>query len=99
MSSVTAKDPQAVRLPSDVVADENGASLETPLPLAARYALSLAMVVAATVVAFIVDHLIQSSSLSLVFVLPVVIAAASCGWGPAMAAAVAGVLALDFFFV
>lgn len=70
-----------------------------PLPVAARYGLALAFVAVATLVAFVVDKLIQAPNLSLVFVLPVVMAAVSFGWGPALAAALAGVLAFDFFFV
>jgi K+-sensing histidine kinase KdpD len=69
------------------------------LPIAARYGLALAMVAAATVVAFVVDHLIAAPNLSLIFVLPVVVAAALMGWGPALTAALAGVAAFDFFFV
>ena len=60
-----------------------------------RYGLTLAAVAAATLVAFVVDHLIQTPNLSLIFVLPVVFAAAGFGWGPALAAAVAGVAAYE----
>ena len=64
-----------------------------------RYALSLLMVGAATVVAVIVDQFMRIPNLSLIFVLPVVIAAVSFGWKPAMSAAVAAVLAVNFFLV
>jgi K+-sensing histidine kinase KdpD len=64
-----------------------------------RYGLSLLLVGAATIIAFVVDTLIGPSNLALVFVLPVVVAAVSFGWGPALVAAVASVLAFDFFFV
>ncbi|MFL5296312.1 MAG: DUF4118 domain-containing protein [Phenylobacterium sp.] len=63
------------------------------------YAVSLAMVAAATVAAIIVDHALATPNLSLIFVLPVVIAAVSYGFGPALAAAVAGVLAFNFFLI
>ncbi|WP_372785152.1 DUF4118 domain-containing protein [Phenylobacterium sp.] len=66
---------------------------------AAAYALSLAMVAAATLAAVLVDQLQTIPNLSLIFVLPVVIAAVSFGWGPSLAAAVAGVLAFNFFLI
>jgi K+-sensing histidine kinase KdpD len=69
------------------------------LPVAAQYGLALVFVAAATILAFIVDHLIDAPNLSLIFVLPVVLAAVSFGWGPALTAAITGVLAFDFFFV
>jgi len=65
----------------------------------AGYALSLALVAAAAIAAFVVDHLVETPNLSLVFVLPVIIAALSFGWGPALAAALLGVAAFDFLFV
>jgi two-component system sensor histidine kinase KdpD len=68
------------------------------LPLVAQYLVALLLVAVATVLAFVVDHLIAAPNLTLIFVLPVVIAATTFGWGPALAAAVAGVLAFDFFF-
>jgi K+-sensing histidine kinase KdpD len=70
-----------------------------PASRVARYGLALLMVVAATVFAMALEPLVGAANLSLVFVLPVVFAAASFGWGPSLAAAVAGVLAVDFFFV
>src|SRR6185312_16306012 len=54
---------------------------------------------AATLAAVLVDEVQAVPNLSLVFVLPVVIAAVSFGWGPALAAAVAGVLAFNFFLI
>jgi two-component system sensor histidine kinase KdpD len=66
---------------------------------AAAYALSLLMVAAATLAAVLVDRVQTVPNLSLIFVLPVVIAAVSFGWGPALAAAVAGVLAFNFFLI
>jgi two-component system sensor histidine kinase KdpD len=47
----------------------------------------------------VVDRVQTVPNLSLIFVLPVVIAAVSFGWGPALAAAVAGVLAFNFFLI
>jgi K+-sensing histidine kinase KdpD len=68
------------------------------MPLGAQYAVSLLFVAVATALAFVVEHLVPAPNLSLIFVLPVVIAATGFGWGPALAAVVAGVLAFDFFF-
>jgi len=65
---------------------------------AAQYGLSLVFVAVAVVLAFVVEHLIAAPNLTLIFVLPVVIAATAFGWGPALAAVVASVLAFDFFF-
>ncbi len=70
---------------------------ETPAWL--RYVLSLLMVAAATVVAVVVDQAVRVPNLSLIFVLPVVISAVSFGWKPAMTAAVAAVLAVNFFLI
>src|SRR5205807_2224646 len=49
--------------------------------------------------AVLVDRVQRVPNLSLVFVLPVIVAAVSFGWGPALAAAVAGVLAFNFFLI
>ena len=66
---------------------------------AASYALSLLMVALATVLAVLVDARAPAPNLSLIFVLPVVIAAVTWGWGPAMAAAAGGALAYNFFLI
>jgi len=73
---------------------------EAPIrvPLTLQYLLSLVLVALAVLLATVVDHLISAPNLTLIFVLPVVIAATSFGWGPALFAAVAGVLAFDFLF-
>jgi len=63
------------------------------------YVSSLVLVAAATVAAFVVDQLVQTPNLSLVFVLPVIIAALSFGWGPALVSALIGVAVFDFLFV
>lgn len=62
------------------------------------YAVAVVLVGAATLLAFLADNLVSAPNVTLIFVLPVVIAAAAFGWGPALAAAVLGVLAFDFFF-
>jgi K+-sensing histidine kinase KdpD len=66
---------------------------------AAAYALSLLMVALATLAAVVVDQAQAVPNLSLIFVLPVVIAAVSFGWGPSLAAVVAAVLAFNFFLL
>lgn len=68
------------------------------LPLAVQYLIVLMMVAVATLLAFVFEHLISTPNLTLIYVLPVVLAATAFGWGPALAATVAGVLAFDFFF-
>ena len=47
---------------------------------------------------WIVERLVAAPGLTLIYVLPVVVAASSFGWGPSLAAAIAGALAFDFFF-
>lgn len=63
------------------------------------YAAGAAMVAAAGLAAFVVDHIVQASNLSLVFVVPVIVAAVSFGWGPALFSALLSVAVFDFFFV
>jgi K+-sensing histidine kinase KdpD len=63
------------------------------------YGVSVLMVGAATIIAFVVDNIIPASNLSLVFVLPVIVAALSFGWGPALISAMLSVAVFDFFFV
>jgi two-component system sensor histidine kinase KdpD len=82
-----------------------GARLQRPsaasssqAPMWARYALSALFVGLATVLAFVVEHLIAAPNLTLVYVLPVIAAAALFGWGPSLLAVVASVAAFDFFF-
>ena len=60
---------------------------------------SVGLVIVATIVAVVVDQLQNVPNLSLVFVLPVVVAAVSFGWAPALLAAVLGVLAYNFFLI
>lgn len=69
-----------------------------PLSAAAQYGASLLFVAVATGCGFIVEPLMGAANLTLVFVLPVMAAATSFGWGPSLVATVASVLAFDFFF-
>lgn len=68
-------------------------------PAALGYGLAVVLVAVATIVALVIDQLAAVPNLSLVFVLPVVIVAVSFGWGPALAAAAAGVLCYNFFLI
>jgi K+-sensing histidine kinase KdpD len=80
--------------------DINAGSQRGPsLSVFARYGLTLMLLAAATFGAVIFEQLTGATNLSLVFVLPVVIAAASFGWGPSLAAAVGGTLAFNFFLI
>ena len=63
------------------------------------YAVSLAIWAAATAVSFTMFPDFQLSNLIMVYLLGVVLAAMTCGRGPSLLAAVASVLAFDFFFV
>jgi K+-sensing histidine kinase KdpD len=62
-----------------------------------RYLASIAMTAAATVVAVGVDSKVSIPNLSLVFVVPVIIAGVSLGLGPSLCSAILGALAFNFF--
>lgn len=83
---------------SPPLASQEGRAAAPGLAPISQYLLSLLMVGAATLLAFVVHTLIAAPNLTLIFVLPVVIAATAFGWGPSLVAALAGVLAFDFFF-
>src|SRR5215510_8348361 len=61
------------------------------------YLASVAMTAIATVVAIGVDSKVNIPNLSLVFVIPVIVAGVSLGLGPSLCAAVLGALAFNFF--
>jgi len=63
------------------------------------YGLSVLLVAVATLIAFVVDNIVPASNLSLVYVLPVIVAALSFGWGPALISAMLSVAVLDFLFI
>ena len=69
-----------------------------PTPALLKHGLSLLFVAFAVVLGEGFVRLVSSANVTLFFVLPVVIAATSLGWGPALTATVAGVLAYDYFF-
>ncbi|MER8463559.1 DUF4118 domain-containing protein [Mesorhizobium sp. M1396] len=62
-----------------------------------RYLASLAMTAVATVVAVGVDSRVAIPNISLVFVVPVIVAAISLGLGPSLFSAILGALAYNFF--
>src|SRR6202048_2589872 len=62
-----------------------------------RYLASIAMNATATVVAVGVDSKVTIPNLSLVFVVPVIIAGVSLGLGPSLCSAILGALAFHFF--
>ncbi len=67
----------------------------TPLPV--RYLIACAMTGIATVVAVGLDSTVTIPNLSLVFVVPVLVAAVAFGLGPSLCSAVLGALAYNFF--
>jgi len=67
-------------------------------PIAAQYSLSIALVAVCALLAAGASSAVPAPGLTLIFVLPVVIAGAAYGLGPSLAATFAGVLAFDFFF-
>jgi len=77
-------------------ADEHPLKIHSPL---IRYVWSLLLVVAATLVGFVVGGKIEPTNLVMVFLLAVVIAAVYLGRGPAILASVLGVLVFDYLFV
>jgi K+-sensing histidine kinase KdpD len=62
-----------------------------------RYLAAIAMTAAATVVAIGVDSKVNIPNLSLIFVVPVIVAGVSLGLGPSLCSAVLGALAFNFF--
>lgn len=63
----------------------------------ARYLAAIAMTAAATVIAVGVDSKVTIPNLSLVFVVPVIIAGVGLGLGPSLCSAILGPLAFNFF--
>ena len=88
----------AERAPSGTAESAIDPAESRPLSAAARYGAALVFVALATGCGFVLEPLIGAPNLTLVFVLPVLAAATSLGWGPSLVATVASVLAFDFFF-
>lgn len=89
----TAEDGAAVPRPLN-----EGADGARGLPILVQYGAALLLVAVATLIVFVASQVVAAPSLTLIFVIPVVIAATSFGWGPSVAAIVASILAFDFFF-
>jgi K+-sensing histidine kinase KdpD len=86
------------KLPYDVTSETDAEQFLSPAATgAARYAAAIAMTVAATIVAVSVDSKVAIPNLSLVFVVPVIVAGVSLGLGPSLCSAVLGALAFNFF--
>ena len=66
-------------------------------PVVVRYLASFAMTAVATAVAVGLDSKLTIPNLSLVFVVPVIIAGVSLGLGPSLCSAILGALAFNFF--
>lgn len=71
---------------------------QTEMPVWAHYAITLALVAVAALLAFVASQFVPAPGLTLIFVLPVVIAGAMFGWRPSLAAIAAGMLTFDFVF-
>ena len=86
------------KLRQDITAAPNADPLFGPVAAQLlRYLVSIAMTAVATVMAVGVDSKVTIPNLSLVFVVPVIIAGVSLGLGPSLCSAVLGALAFNFF--
>jgi two-component system sensor histidine kinase KdpD len=63
----------------------------------ARYLISVTMTAVVTVLAVAIDAKVKIPNLSLIFVVPVIVAGLSLGLGPSLCAAILGPLAFNFF--
>lgn len=64
----------------------------------AQYAIALVLVIIATFIAYVASPVVPSPGLTLIFVLPVVIAGLAYGLAQSVVATLASVFAFDFFF-
>ena len=71
--------------------------LGPPAPVMVRYFASIVMTAIATAMAVGLDSKLTIPNLSLVFVVPVIIAGVSLGLGPSLCSAILGALAFNFF--
>lgn len=90
-----------IRSPSEFkLLPEAGMTSELQLfkaPFVVQYLATFAMTAIATVVAVGLDSAVTIPNLSLVFVVPVIIAAVAFGLGPSLCSAILGALAFNFF--
>lgn len=87
---------------TDVESKQQPAAIETtdtdPLnPVWVRYLAAVAMTAVATVLAIVVEARVSIPNLSLVFVIPVIVAGVGLGLGPSICSAILGALAFNFF--
>ena len=86
------------KLQYDITSEPDADPLLSPAASGiARYAAAIAMTAVATIVAVSVDSKVAIPNLSLVFVVPVIVAGISLGLGPSLCSAVVGALAFNFF--
>jgi K+-sensing histidine kinase KdpD len=86
------------KLQQDLASEPNADPLLGPVTSeVARYVAAIAMTAFATVVAVGVDTKVTIPNLSLVFVVPVIVAGVSLGLGPSLCSAILGALAFNYF--
>ena len=86
------------KLPQGIAPASDGDPLFGPAASAwVRYLASIAMTVAATVMAVAVESNVTIPNLSLLFVVPVIIAGVGLGLGPSLCSAILGAIAFNFF--
>lgn len=86
------------KLQYDIPSETDAEQLLSPAATSvARYAAAIAMTVVTTIVAVGVDSKVAIPNLSLVFVVPVIVAGVSLGLGPSLCSALLGALAYNFF--
>ena len=86
------------KLRQDIAPGQDTAPLFGPVTSElARYLASIAMTAAATIMVVGIDSKVTIPNLSLVFVIPVIIAGLGLGLGPSFCSAILGALAFNFF--
>jgi K+-sensing histidine kinase KdpD len=86
------------KLQQDITTGQDNEPLFGPVASEfARYLASIAMTAAATIAVVGIDSKVTIPNLSLVFVIPVIIAGVSLGLGPSLCSALLGALAFNFF--
>lgn len=84
--------------PAPLRGRQGGRDAPGPIPGGVSYLLALLFVALAGLLSLVYEHIVARPDVTLVFVLAVVVSAAAFGWGPALAAALGGVLTFDYFF-
>jgi K+-sensing histidine kinase KdpD len=96
VADIQSNPPADVEPPQDDEPPPLGSAPPEPLPVVG-YLAALLMTAFATIAAIGVDSEVKIPNLSLVFVVPVIIAAVSFGLGPSLCSAILGALAYNFF--